>query len=100
LLPPSPHRLSSPPPRAVELPDTSRRAAARLGSVEAVSATRYRYELRRRSEITVTGHLSLEAPLQVGDEIAIGSTVGRVVDVEATLARGELRLLIELPTSA
>jgi hypothetical protein len=52
--------------------------------------------LRRRDEIAATGLISLETPLEVGDEISIGTSPGRVVEVGATLNSGELRLVVEL----
>jgi hypothetical protein len=57
----------------------------------------YRYELRRGRTITATGHITLEAPFEVGDEIAIGKTRGIVKELGPRLSDGELRLVVQLP---
>jgi hypothetical protein len=47
-------------------------------------------------KVPATGLISLEKALEVGDEVTIGSSPGRAVDVGATLAAGESRLVVEL----
>jgi hypothetical protein len=42
----------------------------------------YRYELRRGEDVIAPGHLSREQPLELGDEITIGSERGLVRTVE------------------
>ncbi len=56
----------------------------------------YRYELRRGDEIVATGHLTHQAPLEVGDRIAIGRAEGIVREIEPTLGGSERRLVIQL----
>ena len=56
----------------------------------------YRYELRRGDDLIATGHLSREQPLEVGDDIMIGSERGLVRTIEPVLGERELRLVIQL----
>jgi hypothetical protein len=56
----------------------------------------YRYELRRGEEVTSTGHLAQEQPLEVGDHITIGGAVGIVRTIEPLLRERELRLIVQL----
>ncbi|MFL5958688.1 MAG: hypothetical protein ACJ75G_00270 [Gaiellaceae bacterium] len=56
----------------------------------------YRYELRRGEEVIATGHLSRDRPLEVGDEITIGSERGLVRTVEPLFAERELHLVVQL----
>jgi hypothetical protein len=56
----------------------------------------YRYELRRGEEPIVTGHLSLEDALEVGERITIGTHSGIVRSVEPLLHEHELRLVVQL----
>lgn len=55
----------------------------------------YRYELCRGDEVIVTGHLSRDQPLEVGEPIAIGSRAGIVRDVEPLLGEREFRLVVQ-----
>jgi hypothetical protein len=57
----------------------------------------YRYELRRGEAVTATGHITLDAPFEVGDEIAIGTTCGTVKELGPRLSDGERRLVVQLP---
>ena len=61
-----------------------------------VAMPEYRYELRRSDETVATGHLSREAPLEIGERIAIGSRPGIALDVEPLLGEHELRLVVQL----
>jgi hypothetical protein len=61
-----------------------------------MALVRYRYLLRDGDEIAATGLISLEEALEVGDEVTIGSSPGRVVEVGATLTAGESRLVVDL----
>jgi hypothetical protein len=56
----------------------------------------YRYELRRGDEIVVTGHLTRETPLEVGEQVSIGGYVGVVRAIEPTLGRRELQLVVRV----
>jgi hypothetical protein len=56
----------------------------------------YRYELRRRDEVIATGHLSSEQPLEVGEQITLGSRSGIVRSIEPPLGEHELRLVVQL----
>jgi hypothetical protein len=56
----------------------------------------YRYELRRSEEVIATGHLSREQPLEVGEQIAIGSHSGIVHAIDPLLHERELRLVVRL----
>jgi hypothetical protein len=56
----------------------------------------YRFELRRADEIIATGHLSPEAPLEVGDPVKIGRRLGIVRTIEPLLGELELRLVVQL----
>jgi hypothetical protein len=71
---------------------TGGRAATHSG----VLAVSYRYELRHDDEIVATGHLTREQPLEVGDQIAIGSQRGIVRAVEPLLGESGLRLVVQL----
>jgi hypothetical protein len=62
----------------------------------AVQAVSYRYELRSGNEILATGHLTREAPLEVGDRITIGRSEGIVRETEPMLGESELRLVVQL----
>jgi hypothetical protein len=61
-----------------------------------VAGVDYRYELRRGDEVVATGHLSREAPLEVGERLAVNGQVGIVRTVEALLGERELRLVVQL----
>jgi hypothetical protein len=56
----------------------------------------YRYELRRGDDLIATGHLGRERPLEVGDEITIGSERGLVRTIEPVLGESELHLVVQL----
>jgi hypothetical protein len=56
----------------------------------------YRYELRRGEKLLATGHLTLEEPLEVGDQVAIGQSRGIVRAIEPLLGQPELRLVVQL----
>jgi hypothetical protein len=56
----------------------------------------YRFELRCADEIVATGHLSLEAPLAVGDRIELGRRQGVVRAIEPLLGEPELRLVVQV----
>jgi hypothetical protein len=58
--------------------------------------TSYRYELRWGEKIIATGHLTREAPLEMGERISIGSAEGIVRDIEPTLWAHELHLVVQL----
>ena len=58
--------------------------------------TDYRYELRRGEDLLATGYLSREQPLEVGDEITIGSERGLVRTIEPVLGERELHLVVQL----
>jgi hypothetical protein len=60
----------------------------------------YRYELRRGEEVVATGHLSLERPLEVGEQIEIGELRGIVRAIEPLLGEPELRLVVQLRRDA
>ena len=59
-------------------------------------AAAYRYELRRGEEVVATGHLSLERPLDVGEQVSIGDSRGIVRSVEPILGELEQRLIVQL----
>jgi hypothetical protein len=61
-----------------------------------MAAVGYRYELRRGEEVLATGHLSLERPLEVGDEVEIGEWRGIARVIEPLLGEPELRLVVQL----
>jgi len=58
--------------------------------------THYRYELRRGDATVATGHVALPEPVQVGDRVDIGGSVGIVRQVEPLLGERELRLVVQL----
>jgi hypothetical protein len=60
----------------------------------------YRYELRRGEEIVATGRLSLERPLEVGDEVEIGNAPGIVRRIEPLLGEDGQRLVVQLRRDA
>jgi hypothetical protein len=60
----------------------------------------YRYELRRGEDVIATGHVSRERPLELGDEITIGSERGLVRTVEPLLGERELHLVVQLRREA
>jgi hypothetical protein len=62
---------------------------------EALLMPDYRYEVRRGDELVVTGHLSRQQPLEVGERITIGGQTGIVRSVEPTLGSHELLLVIQ-----
>jgi hypothetical protein len=59
----------------------------------------YRYELRRGDEIVATGHLTSDAPFDVGDSIKIGSREGVIQTIEPLLRDPELRIVVQLSDS-
>ena len=60
----------------------------------------YRYELRRGEQIIATGHLTQEAPLEIGDTLRLGSKHGVVREI-GPLRDGKIRLVVQLtPDSA
>jgi hypothetical protein len=61
-----------------------------------VPPTNYRYELRQADAIAATGHITLDEPVEIGDEIRIGRKHGIVRQLGPRLADGEFRLVIEL----
>jgi len=64
-----------------------------------MAAHEYLYELRDGDEIVVTGHMTRELPLDVGDEVEIAGRAGVVLSVEPTLRGRELRLVLQLGRS-
>ena len=52
--------------------------------------------MRRGEDVIATGHLSREQPLEVGDEITIGSERGLVRTIEPVLGESELHLVVQL----
>jgi hypothetical protein len=56
----------------------------------------YRYELRGGEEVIVTGRLTRERALEVGERIAIGGRPGVVRSIEPVLAKRELHVVIQL----
>jgi hypothetical protein len=56
----------------------------------------YRYELRRGEAVLATGHISFETPLEVGERVTIGSSLGLVQSVTPTLQDRELQLVVQL----
>jgi hypothetical protein len=56
----------------------------------------YRYELRRGEEVTATGHLNRERPLQVGDRLVIAGRPGIVRTIDPLLGERERRLVVQL----
>jgi hypothetical protein len=61
-----------------------------------VAGVDYRYELRRDDEVIATGHLSRDAPLEVGNRIEIGAEPGIVRTIEPLLGERELHLVVQL----
>jgi hypothetical protein len=55
-----------------------------------------RYELRRGEELVATGHLSLERPLEIGQQVEIGNSRGIVRTIEPLLGEDEQRLVVQL----
>jgi len=64
--------------------------------VRGLASATYRYELRLGDTITATGHITYEAPLELGDELAIGRALGVVHELGPRNADGESRLVIQL----
>jgi len=62
----------------------------RMESVE------YVYELRRGYEIIVTGRLSRDHPLEIGDRLEIAQREGIVRVIEPILGESALRLVVQL----
>lgn len=62
-----------------------------------MASTTYRYELRRGDTITATGHITYDDPLEAGDEITIGRSIGIVRELGPRNPDGEIRLVIEFP---
>jgi hypothetical protein len=60
------------------------------------SAIQYRYELRRGDHVVATGHVGRESPLEVGEEVEIGGSIGTVRAAEPILGERELRLVVQL----
>src|SRR6266508_3498389 len=57
----------------------------------------YRYELRRGDEvIAMTGRLTRERALEVGERIEIGAQLGIVRSIEPVLSEPELHLVVQL----
>jgi hypothetical protein len=65
-------------------------------AVSGMTGVVYRYELRRGEELVATGHLSLESPLEVGEQVVIGRSRGIVRAIEPLLGEPELRLVVQL----
>jgi hypothetical protein len=61
-----------------------------------VPSVGYRYELRRGEQIVSTGHVTVEAPLEVGDRVAIGGQAGLVYSIGPLIGETELRLVVQL----
>lgn len=54
----------------------------------------YRYELRSKDQILATGHLSWDHPLEIGDEIRIGTSRGTVDAIDPVIGSHENRLVV------
>jgi hypothetical protein len=65
-------------------------------AVSGMTGVVYRYELRRGEELVATGHLSLESPLEVGEQVVIGRSRAIVRAIEPMLGEPELRLVVQL----
>jgi hypothetical protein len=65
-----------------------------LSTIASVAGVDYRYELRGGDEVDVTGHLSREQPLEVGDRIEVGGQHAIVRTIEPLLGDPELRLFL------
>jgi hypothetical protein len=74
----------------------SKTGSPRVSSGPSVAGVDYRYELRGGDEVLVTGHLSREQPLEIGDRIEIGGQPAIVRTIEPLLGEPELRLVLQL----
>jgi len=63
---------------------------------QAMESVEYVYELRRGDEIIVTGRLSRDRPLEIGDRLEIAQREGIVRVIEPILGEGALRLVLQL----
>ena len=61
-----------------------------------MESVEYLYELRRGDEIIVTGRLSRDRPLEIGDRLEIAQREGIVRVIEPILGEGALRLVVQL----
>ena len=61
-----------------------------------MAAFNYRYALRRGDEVLVTGHLSRDEPVEIGERLLIAGRPGIVRTVELLLGELELHLVVQL----
>jgi hypothetical protein len=61
-----------------------------------VPGSSYTYELRRGDVIVATGHLTTEAPLEVGDRVALNGEEGIVRTITPPISDDEERLVVQL----
>ena len=56
----------------------------------------YRYELRRGDEVIVTGRMTRERALEVGERITLSGRLGVVRSIEPGLSERDLHMVIQL----
>lgn len=61
-----------------------------------MSPTAYRYELWENGALVATGRFTNDRRLEAGEHITIGSHHGTVREITPTVARGDLRLVVDL----
>ncbi len=55
----------------------------------------YRYELRQGDDVIATGHITRDAPAEVGERLTIAGHDGIVRTVEPLLGDSEQRLVVQ-----
>ena len=61
-----------------------------------MAPTAYRYELWQDGALVATGRFTNERQLEPGEQITIGAQAGIVREITPTMARGDLRLVVDL----
>jgi len=56
----------------------------------------YRYELRRGDEVIVTGRMTRERALEVGERITLSGRLGVVRSIEPVLGERDLHMVVQL----
>ena len=60
----------------------------------------YEYELRDNDNVVATGRLTVDQPLAVGDQVAIGKRTCLVIDLMPGLAGRERRVILGAESSS